>query len=225
MKEYSGWYTTDTDRSLRSATSRSNGILENYQTNELFTAINYVTNFECGIDIGAHVGLMSNHMSKRFEQVHAFEISPMIYECLEFNVKHHELDNVITYNLGVGAIHENVDLTISTEKTFSTHITPNSTGKHSIIPIDSLGLENVGFIKIDAEGYEGPIIEGAMETITQSKPVILYERKGHGIRYGYHRDAAFEMLQELGYWFPERPWPKNGILMYNPPNPWKKRNG
>ena len=34
-----------------------------------------------------------------------------------------------------------------------------------VIPIDSLNLDKIDFMKIDVEGYEELVIEGAIETI------------------------------------------------------------
>ena len=44
-----------------------------------------------------------------------------------------------------------------------------------VITLDSLGLENVGLIKIDTEGFEVEVIKGAMETIRKSRPILLIE--------------------------------------------------
>jgi hypothetical protein len=41
--------------------------------------------------------------------------------------------------------------------------------------IDSLGLNNVSFIKIDVQGAEKMVIYGARETIKRSLPVVNYE--------------------------------------------------
>lgn len=41
--------------------------------------------------------------------------------------------------------------------------------------LDNFNLENVKFIKIDSEGTENDVIEGAINTIRQSRPVIYIE--------------------------------------------------
>jgi FkbM family methyltransferase len=41
--------------------------------------------------------------------------------------------------------------------------------------IDSLNLTDVGFIKIDVEGHEDAVLEGAAETIRNSRPNLLVE--------------------------------------------------
>ena len=47
--------------------------------------------------------------------------------------------------------------------------------KAPLVTIDSFGIQQVSFIKIDAEGYEEQVLAGALQTIMQSKPVILME--------------------------------------------------
>ena len=41
--------------------------------------------------------------------------------------------------------------------------------------VDSLGLENVTFIKIDVDGHEVPVLRGAGEVITRDQPRLLIE--------------------------------------------------
>ena len=41
--------------------------------------------------------------------------------------------------------------------------------------IDSMNLDSLNFLKIDVEGAEPYVIEGAKKTIAKYKPIILYE--------------------------------------------------
>ncbi|MFZ0884403.1 MAG: FkbM family methyltransferase [Candidatus Acidiferrales bacterium] len=41
--------------------------------------------------------------------------------------------------------------------------------------IDDLGLENVTFMKVDVEGHEMSVLEGAMEILKRDRPTILLE--------------------------------------------------
>ena len=41
--------------------------------------------------------------------------------------------------------------------------------------IDKLNRPKIDFIKIDVEGYEGKVLEGAIQTILKDKPKLLVE--------------------------------------------------
>lgn len=63
--------------------------------------------------------------------------------------------------------------------------------------IDDLKLENVSFIKIDVEGHELSVLEGALEMLRSNRPSILLEAEER------HRPRAVatvrELLEPLGY--------------------------
>lgn len=63
--------------------------------------------------------------------------------------------------------------------------------------IDDLKLENVSFIKIDVEGHELSVLEGALEMLKRNRPSILLEAEER------HRARAVatvrEFLELLGY--------------------------
>jgi hypothetical protein len=50
--------------------------------------------------------------------------------------------------------------------------------KAELRSIDSFAFSNVSFIKIDVEGYEDEVLEGARLTIARHRPVIMIEIQG-----------------------------------------------
>jgi len=71
------------------------------------------------------------------------------------------------------------------------------TEKVECATLDSLGCENVGFIKIDVEGHEQPVLEGGRQTIARDKPVMLIEVND---RTGRPRDnAVVRQVTSMGY--------------------------
>ena len=196
-RDYHNWITLDYDISVKSAHRQTGGNIDNYQLDELNSALAYCTSFRTAIDIGAHIGMISNQLSKRFRSVESFEIDTDVFECLKQNMQN-KTSNVNIHNFGIGDSERDVDL-CKTAKTFSTHVIHNSVGDYKIKSLDQLNFDSVDFIKIDAEGFEPLIANGAIETIKKHKPIILYERKQHPQRYGYERDSFLEILKPFGY--------------------------
>ena len=197
--EIDGWRTIQNDICLKSAKKQGNGDINNYQNIELMTAMSYCAKWRTAVDVGAHVGITAYQMSRSFEHVHAFEINPKIYECMNYNLKQRNVTNVTTYPVGLGARKESVTIK-TTNKSFSTHINPSQReGNTPVMPLDFYNLTDVDFIKIDAEGYEPFVAQGGIKTIERCQPIILYECKDHPQRYGFHADSIRQILAPLGY--------------------------
>lgn len=128
------------------------------------------------LDVGANIG---NHtlMFNRFRPnvtIHSFEPSHKNYVLLYDNTQFKT--NITTYPVGLG--HK-----LSTTKMSQPH--PNNRGGNkidtngeetiTIIPGDSLNLDNVTFIKMDVEGYEINALMGLHETISKHSPNIWIE--------------------------------------------------
>ena len=216
--EIDGWRTIQNDICLKSAKKQGNGDINNYQNIELMTAMSYCAKWRTAVDVGAHVGITAYQMSRSFEHVHAFEINPKIYECMNYNLKQRNVTNVTTYPVGLGARKESVTIK-TTNKSFSTHINPSQReGNTPVMSLDFYNLTDVDFIKIDAEGYEPFVAQGGIKTIERCQPIILYECKDHPQRYGFHADSIRQILAPLGYRMIRKigRGEKNAIIGYRP---------
>ena len=89
-----------------------------------------VSGFSYALDIGAHIGIISNQLSKQFKNVESFEIDTDVFECLKQNMSN-RCSNVNIHNFGIGDTEKEVDLR-KTAKTFSTHVVHNSIGDYKI---------------------------------------------------------------------------------------------
>lgn len=182
-----------------------------YQQAHLSTATKFCKSYRTAIDVGAHYGIMSYNLAQLFEKVHSFEIQPDVYSCLDKNVTELNMTKVTTYPYGLGAEIKQVKLNFNPDKTFSTHV--SDTGiEAKVRPLDNLELTDVDFIKIDAEGYEPLVIQGAMQTIIKYSPVIFYECKGHEKRFGYTKDSVLDILKPLGYKLLKQLDRKNAVI-------------
>lgn len=139
------------------------------------------------IDIGANIGTFSLMMSKYLSEnskIYAFE--PVYYKILTTNVDQNNLkDKILVYPLGLSNNTETlqgflIDFSIKANYGFTQldHLEKaNDTSKYTIniVTLDSLKIENVSFIKIDVEGSERKVLEGAINTIIKNLPTILIE--------------------------------------------------
>lgn len=153
------------------------------------------------LDIGAHVGLWARVLASSFEQVHAWE--PVFHDILKLNVAN--LTNVTVYPVALGNLNGIVGFHKATENSGNSRIAPTINAAVAIHRLDDLwnpdtdGISVADFIKIDVEGYEHAVIQGAELFIKASKPVMVVEQKtGNSERYGLKTGAAIELLESWG---------------------------
>jgi FkbM family methyltransferase len=184
-----------------------------YQKDKLDLALGFVKNFTIAIDAGASYGIMSYNLNKKFSKIYAFEVDTPVRECLKKNVEKFQLDNVVVCDCGLSDKEELVSLNYL-KNTFCTHINKAVSGTNICKTLDSFELTEVGFIKLDCEGYEPYILKGAEQTIKKYKPVILMENKNYSSRYyGEEGNLAVDLLLSWGYTM-EVSWPKDCIMIY-----------
>lgn len=166
------------------------------------------------MDVGASTGcytLLAKHHPDL--TVFAFEPVPLTQQVLSNNVAFNELTNkVTTYKLGISnyqgdavlhsvraiggsgvsmvngkpAYHkdcEDIDIRVTTIDLFCEH--------NNAIPT---------FIKIDTEGGEKFVLEGAQKTIEQHHPFLLIEySQENADQYGYHPNEIIKFIEDRGY--------------------------
>jgi len=213
------WEIVPGDRALRSALAKADIIddqppsVTNYQKNKLDIALGFVKNFTTAIDGGANYGIMSYNLNSKFSKIYAFEVDIPVRECLKKNVEKFQLDNVVVCDCGLSDKEELVALNYL-KNTFGTYINKEISGTNICKTLDSFELTEVGFIKLDCEGYEPYILKGAEQTIKKYKPVILMEEKNYSKRYyGEEGNLAVELLLGWGYTM-EVSWPKDCVMVY-----------
>ena len=160
--------------------------------------------FGAALDIGAHVGAVSVYLARKFERVIAFEAIPSTFEFLRLNTA--EIPNITALNVAVGSAAGEVYLSHYSRHGQLSHIDGGipvvKASRIGPIPaqtIDSMELTDVSFIKIDVEGFELPVIQGAVETIWRCRPLMLVEQAGNEeLHFGRTREEASAFLESLG---------------------------
>jgi FkbM family methyltransferase len=177
VKQHQGIWLPDHEQHLLEWMDKSGELVDGrgtYQIKKLRAALEHVRSWRVAVDVGAHVGFWSMHFVKRFHEVQAFEPMAEHRECFVRNVPP---QHVRLHALAVGAEPARVALTIPPGSSGGTHI--SGAGDIDVRTLDSFGFEFVDFLKIDCEGYELAVLQGAVETLQRCRPTIIVEQKAH----------------------------------------------
>jgi FkbM family methyltransferase len=192
-------------------------------------ATQFIAHDETFVDVGAHVGTWAQHFALKCKQVHAFEPQRSTYERLRDGVKLAKLRNVTCHNLALGGEGE-VDLhVVSVDGGGSTLRHRRELGevrsveKVRLAQLDDFDFEDVGVVKIDAEGYEIDILRGAAKTLEKNRPVLLLEAWDHEW-YARERAELIAHVVSLGYRVVNvSGWPQ--MLLVEPETKRRRSNG
>ena len=131
------------------------------------------------IDAGAYIGLHTFYLASLAKKVYSFEGQPLISECVKKSLVELKIKNVIHKNIALGDyigdtyIHTNNDGDASLEGIRDHKFEDKYPVKVSTI--DHLIKEKIKLIKIDVEGSEWEVINGAMNLIERDRPYIILE--------------------------------------------------
>lgn len=155
------------------------------------------------IDVGANRGLYTFPMSARSRHVWAYEPNPWVSALLARGAP----KNVTVRNVAVSDTPGEVALRVPVRKDGSLAHNQGSIERYAesgtveaVVPavrLDDEGLENVGFIKIDAEDHEIPVVRGARALIMRDRPNMLIEVLGFADNARWQ--PLYDELKSLGY--------------------------
>ncbi|MCB2106144.1 MAG: FkbM family methyltransferase [Rhodobacteraceae bacterium] len=136
------------------------------------------------IDVGANKGVYTHTLAKLCREVRAFEPNPKIYRILTRALPH----NAVTYPVALSDTTGTAELIIPAHKRggFSNQGASLDARKKAAPfgyasatvetrTLDSYDFRDVGFIKIDVEGFEEAVLRGAAETLRRERPTVLVE--------------------------------------------------
>jgi len=166
------------------------------------------------LDVGANVGYYSLLLASRAPkgQVHAFEPLPRNSHLLNASLLLNGFDNVVLNCCAVGNVDGRTSFTVSQDGAYSSFLDTERRARQSTItvPVTTLasycrdrGLLRIDFLKLDVEGAEQMVLEGAAACFAdaQLKPKImmieLYEPMLR--RYATSIEAIVAGLRDGGY--------------------------
>jgi FkbM family methyltransferase len=163
------------------------------------------------VDVGAHDGIYSILVEDAAgpENVHSFEPIPTTFERLRrrrrgASVHRMALSSSVgTAPMRIPTIRGRVTATRASleqslresgEEGWESAMVPVSTLD---VMVEDLGLDRLDWLKIDVEGHEMEVLEGASETIRRFHPVLIIEIEQR--HHDWPIQRAFERIRRLGY--------------------------
>ena len=189
------------------------------------------------LDVGANVGCHTLRLAKLVGpsgKVIAFEPASWALSRLRRNVELNDFHNIVIENLALSNENkENQEVTLSCSWPISSvgidpsRLHPLHHGYMTRVAvnfvtfdsyIESKGITTVDLIKLDVDGYELKMIQGAVNTLRAYKPVILMELQPWGLaEVGDNAEDLVSLLSELGYKFHSdktmRPFPRTDTMI------------
>ncbi len=129
------------------------------------------------LDVGANIGLWSRKMAEAFTTVIAFEPDSDNTDCHIKNTYGHT--NIVLFEAPVTRKERMVRMLVrGAHYAREAHDEEQADYVKMSMTIDGLRLDRVGLLKVDVDGMDLEVLEGAAETIERCHPVVCVETKG-----------------------------------------------
>lgn len=161
------------------------------------------------LDIGANIGIMTYHLSKKFPNntIYAIEPMPNNLKVLNKIISYYELNNVKVLPYALGEKSGNVEMILPLNGKVKmqglAHVVHDSIDewnegeKVNVVckTLDELFEDaSISGIKMDIENFEYFALKGGVKLLQKNKPVIYLELWDND-----NRHLCFELLESIGY--------------------------
>jgi FkbM family methyltransferase len=188
---------------------------ETFEQEELLFLKRFLKSKDNFIDIGANIGLFSLLASRYVGTegiICSFEPTSITYQRLQENIQLNGLKNIRSYRLALSDTNGQAELQIASEgyDAWNSLAKPSS-GKVvnsetvATLTLDSFvekeNIENVSLIKIDVEGWEIPVLQGAKSLLSSpNAPTLMVEfMEENAQNAGFSCKELYQLLVDYGY--------------------------
>lgn len=151
------------------------------------------------VDVGANIGVWSIAAAKSFRAVHAFEPdlghAAALRRLLPSNVTVHGF--ALSDHSGVGRlaipIHEGLELTSRASLESHANVGFVEIARQvPLVTLDQMDLRDIDVMKIDVEGHEAAVLDGAWRSIERDRPTLIIE-----IEERHHPGRSEEIIDRI----------------------------
>ena len=178
-------------------------VLDDYE--ELLFILNYLKESDTFIDVGANHGnytlIASGIVGSKTISIEPVETT---FKRLKMNIELNKLNNVVLKQVGIS--NNNGNLRISNDRGELNRILKDNDHSNneaiSVTTLDDLLIEekNISMIKIDVEGYEKQVLEGAFNILKcKNLNVLQIELNNSNQYYGYRENEIIRFLKKFGF--------------------------
>jgi FkbM family methyltransferase len=184
------------------------------------------------IDVGANFGYHTLFFSKNVAEngfVYAFEPQIQNFNLLYKNIKVNDIDNVILHNKACSDINDVVkmpmikkdsgivnmgDMTVNWIDTSQLYCDVES------IMLDDIKFPEISLIKLDVQGWESKVLNGAKKLIKKYKPTLIVEFEHYQfmrVKDGGTCDDLAKLIKDMGYniFYLEYEYPSDHICIHD----------
>jgi FkbM family methyltransferase len=188
--------------------------LRRYEASETAFIASALRPTDVCLDVGANVGYYTLLMARVASEgkVHAFEPDPVNHGLLSVNVALNRLSNVVLNQVALGSEPGESTFVVADDRAFSSF---KDTGRQVVrevtsVPVTSVdeyvvrgGIPRVDVMKVDVEGAEGVVVEGAASLLgdaSRRPRLLMLELYSANHRvFGESIDGIVERLERSGY--------------------------
>jgi FkbM family methyltransferase len=166
------------------------------------------------IDIGCNIGEFSLQVCKECEDnaldvtLISIDPNPYIIELFENNLKLNTFSraSIVIKKIAISNTNNQAVFSFDDRKSGGGRLDSSHENKLSVdvVRLDDLvkteQIDRIGYVKIDVEGFDGHVLDGAKETIRQFRPICYIEVTPKWLeRNGFSASYIYDYFQALSY--------------------------